>query len=469
MSQDILRMSAAQLLEHYREGQLSPVEVAKAMLDQIERLDKITNGFCLVDRETTLAYARDSEQRYQQNEAIGLMDGVPVAIKDVFLTPMWPTLRGSKTVDPKTTLGKTAPAVAALGRHGYVPMGKTNTPEFGWKAVTDNPIHGATNNPWDPNKTAGGSSGGNAVAVALGMAPVAIGTDAGSGLRVPASFCGLVGFKPSAGEVPHWPASSFGSLAHAGPMAWTVADCALTMNVLSESDHRDVNAIPRRHIDYTALLDRGVKGLRIAYSPNLGYVDVDPEVDKTVSEAAALFEELGAEVVRVDPGFSDPLGTFGHLFYSGAANAMRHLNSRKRELVDPELTKVASKAGSLTMLDYLGACDDARLLCERMTRFHLKYDLLLTPSLPITAFKSGREVPEDWPSTRWPTWTPFSFPFNMTGQPALSVPCGFDSSGLPIGLQLVGGRYNDALVLQAGHAYQQARDLTGQRPSLMQS
>jgi aspartyl-tRNA(Asn)/glutamyl-tRNA(Gln) amidotransferase subunit A len=467
MNQDLLRMTAVELRARYQSGELSPVEVAQAMLDQIERVDKTTNGFCLVDPETTLAFARESEQRYRQGSATGLLDGVPVAVKDVFLTPMWPTIKGSKTIDPASTLDKSAPATAALARHGYVPIGKTTTPEFGWKGVTDNPINGVTNNPWDPTKTAGGSSGGSGVAVALGMAPLALGTDAGGSIRIPASFCGIVGLKPSFGEVPHWPASPFGTLAHPGPMTWTVEDCALMMNVLTEADHRDTNAIPRRHIDYLAHLQDGVRGLKIAYSPNLGFVDVDPEVEQAVARAVDVFVGLGAEVMRVDPGFSDPLGAFGHLFYGGAANAMRDLGPKKRALMDPELVKVAEKASRLSMLDYMGAVNEAMALRERMANFHRKYDLLLTPTLPITAFTTGREVPEDWPSTRWPTWTPFTYPFNMTGQPGLSVPCGFDSKGLPIGLHLVGARYNDALVLQAGYAYQQAAPLTDQRPALI--
>lgn len=466
MSDDITCMSAVTLLRHYRDHTLSPVEVARAMLDQIERADGETNAFCLVDPDTTLGLARESEQRHQQGEGTGLVDGVPVAIQDIFLTPMWPTRKGSRIVDPDATLGKSAPSTASLARHGYVPVGKTNTPELGWKGVTDSPLHGVTNNPWDTEKTAGGSSGGSAVAVAAGMAPLGLGTDAGGSIRIPASFCGLVGLKPSIGEVPHWPASPFGTLTKAGPMARTVEDCALMMNVLTEADARDTMAYPRRNIDYLSRLQGGVRGLRIAFSPNLGYVDVAPEVEQALNDVAERFRDLGAEVIRTDPSFNDPLGSFGHLFYGGAANAMRDLSTRKKSMMDPELVKVADKASRLSMLGYLGAVNETMNLRERMAAFHRKYDLLLTPTLPITAFRTGREVPEDWPNTRWPTWTPFTYPFNMTGQPALSVPCGFDGEGLPIGLQLVGACYNDALVLRAGHAYQQAFPLTDRRPPL---
>ncbi|MBA3980974.1 MAG: amidase [Alcanivorax sp.] len=466
MNHALLSLTATQMLQQFRDGTLSPVEVAEAMLTQIQRLDHHTNAWCLVDPDTTLEYARASERRYRDGTPQGLIDGVPVAVKDVFLTPMWPTVKGSRVIDPATTLGKRSPCVAALERNGYVPLGKTTTPEFGWKGVTDSPLCGSTNNPWDPTLTAGGSSGGSAAAVALGMGPMALGTDAGGSIRIPAAFCGITGLKPTCSEVPHWPASPFGSLAHAGPMTWTVEDCALMMNVLSEADPRDSQAAPRRYIDYLAELNEGVRGLRIAFSPSLGYVDVHPDIEHAVTEAAETFRALGAEVVEVDPSFSDPLAAFGHLFYGGAANAMRDLSARKRALMDPNLVSVAEKAAQLSMLDYLGAVNERMALSERMAVFHTKYDLLLTPTLPITAFETGREVPRDWPSTRWPTWTPFTYPFNMTGQPALSVPCGLASNGLPIGLQIVGRRFEDSLVLRAGQAWQQARPEMLQRPPL---
>jgi len=464
MSGDLLRMTASAMVAQFKARELSPVEVTRAMLDQIQRLNGEVNAFCLVDEETSLAFARESEQRYVDGTPAGLLDGVPVAIKDVIQTPMWPTRRGSKVVDADAGLGKDSPPTRSLARHGYVPIGKTTTPEFGWKAVTDSPLTGVTLNPWDTGRTPGGSSGGSAAAVALGMCPAALGTDAGGSIRIPAGFCGLVGHKPTFGEVPHWPASPFGTLAHGGPMTWTVADCALLMNVLTEPDARDSFAAPRRGVDYVSAIEGGIDGLRIAYSPTLGYVDVTKEVAEAVSRAVGVLEDLGARVTQTDPGFAEPLAAFGHLFYGGAANAMRSFGPKKRELMDPQLVKVAEKAAQRSMLDYLEAGNERLAISERMALFHQRYDLLVTPTLPITAFSAGREVPEDWHSTRWPTWTPFSYPFNMTGQPALSVPCGFDSEGLPIGLQIVGGRFSDELVLRAGHAYQQAAPLTDRRP-----
>ncbi|MQX54878.1 amidase [Alcanivorax sediminis] len=468
MSKELLTMSAQALKAAYQTGALSPVEVCSSLLDHIEKHDDTLNAWCLIDRETTLHWARESEQRYQDGTSEGLLDGVPVAVKDVFLTPMWPTVKGSKTIDPESTMNKRSPAVAALERHGYVPLGKTTTPEFGWKGITDSPLCGHTNNPWDPSKTAGGSSGGSSAAVAAGMAPLALGTDAGGSIRIPAGFCGIVGHKPTFSEVPHWPASPFGTLAHAGPMTRTVADAALMMNVLTEADPRDSLAAPRRRIDYVHELHQPMKGLKIAMSPNLGYVDVAPEIDKAFKEAAKVFEALGAVVSEADPGFSNPLAAFSHLFYSGAANAMRDLGDRQRSLMDPALVEVASKAEKLSMLDYLGAMNERMAVSERMAVFHTKFDLLITPTLPLEAFDTNREVPKDWPSTRWPTWTPFTYPFNMTGQPALSVPMGLNSNGLPMGLQIVGARFDDARVLAAGHAFEQAQPFVHLPPMLQE-
>jgi len=468
MSKEVLTMSALALKTAYQTGALSPVEVCNTLLDHVEQHDQALNAWCLIDRDTTLQWARESERRYLDGNTLGLLDGVPVGVKDVFLTPMWPTLKGSRTIDPASTLEKRSPAVAALERNGYVPLGKTTTPEFGWKGVTDSPQCGPTNNPWDPAKTAGGSSGGSSAAVSACMVPMALGTDAGGSIRIPAAFCGIVGHKPTFSEVPHWPASPFGTLAHAGPMTRTVADAALMMQVLTEADPRDSLAAPRRNTDYLAALHQPMKGLRIALSTTLGYVDVNPDIEKAVLEAGRVFEALGATVTEADPGFSNPLAAFSHLFYSGAANAMRDLGERQRSQMDPALVEVAKKAEKLSMLDYLGAMNERMAVSERMALFHTKYDLLITPALPIDAFDTNREVPVDWPSTRWPTWTPFTYPFNLTGQPALSVPLGLTGNGLPMGLQIVGARFDDARVLAAGHAFEQAQPFT-QLPPLMGS
>src|SRR3954451_2546129 len=250
--------SAAALVTAYRERRLSPVEVAEAALARIAARDGELNAFCLVDGERALAEAGASEARWAAGAPAGLLDGVPVAVKDILLTRGWPTLRGSKTVDPAGPWDDDAPAVAALRRHGAVLPGKTTTPEFGWKGVTDSPLTGITRNPWDHSRTAGGSSGGSSAALAAGMVPLALGTDGGGSIRIPSSFCGLPGIKPTYGRVPAWPASPYGTVAHAGPMARTVTDLALLLDVLSAPDPRDWSALPPPDRSFLVGLEDGV-------------------------------------------------------------------------------------------------------------------------------------------------------------------------------------------------------------------
>lgn len=466
MSDALADMTATELLQHYRDRSLSPVEAAEAALARIREHNEAVNAFCLVDEETTLAAARRSEQRYRRTGPMGLLDGVPVAIKDVFLTRGWPNLKGSWTVDPSGPWEEDAPAVSALKRHGFVPLGKTTTPELGWKGVTDAPIYGVTRNAWDTERTAGGSSGGSASSVALGMGPLSLGTDAGGSIRIPASFSGIVGHKPTQGRVAIHPPSPFGQLAHPGPMSWTVEDTALLLDVLAEEDARDPT-LPANEVDFHASLEGGVDGLSIAFSPDLGYARVDDEVAALVHAAVRVLGELGARVEREDPGFSDPREAFDQLFFGGAAHALHGIPEHRHREMDPALVEAAGAVADRSMMDHLDALAERASLIQRMSRFHQRYDLLVTPCLPIPAFTAGLEVPEGSADPRWPGWTPFTYPFNLTGQPACSVPCGFTSTGLPVGLQLVGARHDDATVLRAAHAYQQAAPLTDQRPPLL--
>ena len=461
---DIAGLTAMEMLECFERGELSPMEVTEAALERIQLHNDTVNAYCFLDEQTTRAEARQAQERRRRKLTVGLVDGLPVAIKDVFMFRGWPTRKGSKIIDESPS-PVDSPAVASLRRHGFVPLGKTTTPEFGWKGVTDSPLCGDTRNPWDPTKGAGGSSGGSAAAVPLGMGALALGTDAGGSIRIPASFCGGVGLKPTQGRVPFWPASPFGQLAHPGPMTWTVQDAAHMMNVICEPDGRDTT-LPPNKVDFVAALKGGIKGWHVAFSPALGYVDVDPEVAEVVAGAVKWFEDLGAHVEEVDPGFANPREAFDRLFYSGAANALRTVSESQRREMDPNLVRVAEWAEQLSMLSYLAAINERAALIDCMSRFHERYQLLLTPTVPITAFESGLEVPPGWQDERWPSWTPFTYPFNMTGQPAISVPCGFTRAGLPIGLQIVGPRHRDEWVLRAAHTYQGIQPFTERRPAL---
>jgi aspartyl-tRNA(Asn)/glutamyl-tRNA(Gln) amidotransferase subunit A len=458
-------LTATELLAEYRAGRLSPVDAVKDALARIDEADKALNGFCLVDAERALAEAVESEARWRRGEPRGLLDGVPVSVKDLLLTRGWPTLRGSRTIDPDQLWDVDAPSVARLREHHAVIIGKTTTPELGWKGVTDNPLTGVTRNPWDTTKTAGGSSGGAAVAVAAGMGTISLGTDGGGSVRIPASFSGVFGLKPTYGLVPIYPASPFGTLSHVGPLTWTVRDAALAMDVLSGADSRDWSAGPRPERSFVSAAETGVAGMRIAFSPALGYVSVDPEVAALVASAVEVFTELGAVVSQADPGFADPVGAFHVLWFSGAAASTAALTDEQRALLDPGLREVCEQGAGFSAVEYLEATATRAALGRTMGEFHEQYDLLVTPTMPIPAFEAGIEAPRG--AGRWTGWTPFTYPFNMTQQPAATLPCGFTSAGLPVGLQVVGPRYADARVLAACAAFEQARPWHAVRPAVM--
>ena len=455
MSAELCSLTAAQLLDGYRTRTLSPVEVAEAVLKRIEEFNPRFNAFNFLSPEETLKSSKASEARWMAGQPMGLLDGVPVSIKDLLLTRGWPTLRGSKTVDPKGPWNDDAPATARLREHGAVLLGKTTTPEFGWKGVTDSALTGITRKPWNPQKTPGGSSGGAAAAVASGMGPLAVGTDGGGSIRIPCGFTGLFGIKPSFGRVPAWPLSPFGTVAHVGPITRSVADAALMLNVLALPDARDWHALPREPRDWRSGLEQGVQDLRIAFSPDLGYAKVDSEVASLVRSSIKVFEDLGAKIEEKNPGFENPEPIFRAHWFSGAAFLLQTV--KQKNLVDPGLLEVAAMGEKITAHEILDAQMKRGALGARMNLFHRDYDLLVTPTLAVAAFDVGREFPEN--NKRWTDWTPFTYPFNLTQQPAASIPCGFTRAGLPVGLHIVGPRYADALVLRAARAFETARPI----------
>jgi aspartyl-tRNA(Asn)/glutamyl-tRNA(Gln) amidotransferase subunit A len=455
-------MDALDLLAAYRERSLSPVEVAEHLLARVSSVDPALDAWCFLDPETTLDQARASERRWAAGAPEGRLDGVPVAVKDVFLTEGWPTLKGSVVPDPAGPWPDDSPSVSALRRNGAVLLGKTTTPELGWKGVTDAPASGVTRNPWDVSRTPGGSSGGSSAALAAGTVPLALGTDGGGSIRIPAAFSGVTGIKPTWGRVPHWPVSPFGALSHAGPMARTVADTALLLDVLAEPDARDASALLPDGVDHLAAIGGGVAGLRIAFSPTLGHVAVDPEVAELVAAAVGVLADAGAHVEQVDPGFDDPVEVFWVLWSAGAAQAVAADTPEQRSRRDPGLQEVCADGERHSAVTFIGALNRRGELASHMAAFHERHDLLVTPTMPTAAFEAGVEVPAGSTQRRWTSWTPFTYPFNLTQQPAASVPCGFTAAGLPVGLQLVGRRGADALVLRAARAYEEAR--TTDRP-----
>ncbi|MEV5962638.1 amidase [Kribbella sp. NPDC051952] len=457
-------LSASELIAGYRRRTISPVEATQAALDVIEQYDDQVNAFVLVDAEGALAAAKESEARWHSGEPLGPGDGVPTSIKDALWTRGWPTLRGSTMIDEAGPWDEDAPSVARLRETGAVILGKTTTPEYSWKGVTDSSKYGVTRNPWDLATTPGGSSGGSAAAVALGMGAWSVGTDGGGSVRIPAAFTGTVALKPTYGVIPLYPPSAFGTLSHAGPMTRTVRDAAVLLDVITGYDARDWSAMPTPATSFTSGLDDGIVGVRIAFSSDLGFVDNDPEVDALVRAAVQQLAAAGAEVIEVDPGFADPVDAFHILWWSGAAKVLEAYQVDDR--VDPGLRRVADLGTAYSASDFLDATSTRMELGQLMGRFHQQYDVLVTPTLPIPAFPVGQDVPDGSASPDWTSWTPYTYPFNLTQQPALSVPCGFTRTGLPVGLQIVAARHADSLTLRVGQAYQAATDWHRRTPTL---
>lgn len=451
-------MSATELVRLYSSGQLSPVEVLSDCLRVVERRDGRLNAFRFVADESALAEARAAQERWRSLQPRGRLDGVPVAIKDTFPVAGWSTMRGSRTPDP-TPATQDAPAIERLRRAGAIFVGRTTTSEFGWKGVTDSPLTGVTRNPWNEDKTPGGSSGGSAVAVATGMSVAALGNDGGGSVRIPAAFTATVGVKASHGRVPVWPGSVLGELAHTGPIARTTADAALLLDVLSGPHPLDwTSAAPA--VGFASSLPDGVQDLRVGVLTNLAPHSPDPAAARAMARAGSIFEELGARVSETSLPFADPVDAFSTQWFAGMGHTLAFLTPQQRELVDPELRSRVAEAGDITAADLFHAKTVATQLRETMGLFHEDYDLLVTPTVPIAAFDAGVSTPPGGRWRSWTSWTPLTYPFNLTQQPAISIPFGTNAEGLPLGLQVVAGKHRDDLVLRAAYAVEQASDLT---------
>jgi len=456
MSEDILSMSAAELTEQFRAKRLSPVEATRAALERISRLNPIYNAFVLVDEERALNDARASEARWARGEPAGLVDGIPATVKDLIVTEGWPTRRGSLTIDPAQPWKEDGPPVARMREQGAVFLGKTTTPEFGWKGVTDSPLTGVTVNPWDTRLTPGGSSGGAAVAAALGLGFLHIATDGGGSIRIPAGFCGLFGFKPTFGVVPVHPHSGALTLWHQGPIARTVEDAVLMLKVISRNDLRDWYRVPSRESEFDRAQDGDARGLRIGYSRTLGYANVDPEVASLVDQGVRRFEALGAQVEELDLRLEDPIEIMRPLWAVALALAVEPMTPEQRKLVDPPLLELADPGLTMSAIAYRRLEQRREAFARNMCLLHQTYDLLLTPQLAVPAFEAGTEVPRGSGRERWWEWSPFTYPFNLSQQPAATVPCGFTRAGLPVAMQLVGDKFADATVLRAARAFEAA-------------
>ncbi|MGI9255044.1 MAG: amidase [Thermomicrobiales bacterium] len=447
---ELWRWSALELAAAYRARRLSPVEVTESVLGRMERVNPAINAFVTPTPDLARAGARESERRFASGQPRGPLDGIPYGVKDLSPTAGVRTTFGSRVYEHHVP-DRDSPIVERLRRGGGVLLGKTNTPEFGWKSPTDNPLFGPTRNPWNPGKTSAGSSGGSAAAVASGIGPVAMGGDGGGSLRQPASFCGVFTIKPTFGLVPMFPPSVVSTFVSEGPISRTVRDGAMALGQIAGHDPRDLYSAPRQPVDYLAECDGDLAGLRVAWSADLGYAAVDPEVRAITEAAAWRFAELGATVELAEPGWPDPYPLFHTLFYGLVGGDVNELLGEWAGKLDPGLERIAELGRPLTAFDLAKAQNVRNALQLTLASFFERYDLLLTPTMTLPPFPLGIDFPDrvgGVPVTGM-QWTAFTFPFNLTGSPAASVPAGWTRSGLPVGLQVVGRNWEDALVLRA--------------------
>lgn len=470
---DLCYLPATGLARLIRRKELSPVQVVDAFLSRIERLNPAINAYCTVADELARQSAREAEASLMRGEPAGPLHGVPIAIKDLTPTAGIRTTYGSVVFERNIPL-RDSVFVERVKKAGAILLGKTNTPEFGHKATTDNFLFGATRNPWNTELTAGGSSGGSAAAVAAGLAPLAEGSDGGGSVRIPASACGVYGLKPTYGRIPmDNSVSKFSShtpfLNH-GPITRTVADAALLLSVVAGPDWRDPFSLPDTGDDYFRALDGKAKGLRIAYSPDLGYFEIDPGVRKISDDAVKVFCGLGCEVDIIDPGFKNPVeniqNVFNLMWCVYFATFYHDFLSRWESSLSPGVVAMIKAGVKVPAVDYKRLEMSRTALWNKVEEIFEKFDLIVTPTLAVPPFRLGIPGPSQIngrdvdPYSGWM----LTYPFNMTGHPAASIPCGFTGDNLPVGLQIIGRRFAENTVLKASAAFEEARPWAVRRP-----
>ncbi|HEY4044535.1 MAG TPA: amidase family protein [Rhodopila sp.] len=445
-------LSAEDMLTAFARRQLTPVDVLRAITERVARLNPGLNAFAVM-HPGALQAAGESTSRWRSGRPIGILDGVPCTVKDLVDLAGFPTRRGSRTTSADT-VPDDAPMVAGLKAAGALILGKTTTTEFGWKSPGDCPLHGITRNPWNPAYTTGGSSAGAGAAGAAGFGPLHIGTDAGGSVRIPAAWCGLVGLKPTYGRIPQWPASAFASVAVAGPMTRTVRDAALMFSAMARWDLRDPFCLPDDAGNWLDGIEEGVAGLTVGVLNNPGFdAPVDPDGIAAVERAAQLLADAGANVEQVDPRLPDIALPDTSLIFSrvwGAALARLVANTPTQlvGLLDPGIREVAETLGGMTAIEFMDSEATRAAAGHAMARLHQRYDLVLCPTVP--AGPPLADAPTVDPvRALWTEWAPWTFAFNLTLQPAISVPMGPRSDGLPNSVQIAAAKFRDDLVLRA--------------------
>ena len=470
MSADLSFMPATELAAAIRTKEVSSVEITEHFFQRIDRLDPQLNSYLALRRDDAMADARAADEAVQRGDALGPLHGIPISIKDLEVTKGLTTTMGSALFRDRVP-DVDSIVVERVKAAGAIILGKTNTPEFGQSGTTENELGEPSRNPWNTERTPGGSSGGAGAALAAGLCTLATGSDGGGSIRIPASFNGIFGIKPSQGRVPRYggygrPAANHFS--QSGPMTRSVADCALLLQVLAGPDSRDVTSLRQTPPDFSAGLQSGVRGMRLAWSPDFGYAGVDPEVLQVTEKAARLFEELGATVDTPNFALEDPFPAFWDVFATATYTSYGHLLEEHRNEFSYYGRRSMEHGEEVTGADLSRALYQVDQLGRQLEDFFDDYDLLLSPTMAVPAFPidqrpsviGGKQVEPFW------GYLPFTYPINMSGQTASSVPCGFSQDGMPIGLHIVGPRGSEAKVLQASAAFEAAQPWADKRPAV---
>ena len=443
---DLASLPAESMLAGYARQEFTPVDVLRAVTERIARLNPSLNAFAVMNPDA-LRTAHDSASRWLAGRPVGSLDGVPCTVKDLVDLAGFPTRRGSLTTSADPVV-EDAPMVVGLKAAGAVIIGKTTTTEFGWKSPGDCPLHGITRNPWNPAYTTGGSSSGAGAAGAAGFGPLHIGTDAGGSVRIPAAWCGLVGLKPTYGRIPQWPASAFASVAVAGPMTRTVRDAAMMFSAMARWDHRDPFCLPDDPRNWLNEIEAGVGGFRVGVLSKPGFdAPVDADGIAAVKRAAQTLADAGATVAQAEVELPDTSLIFGRVWAAALSRLVRGLGDRA-PLLDAGIRTVADQLGGMTAVEFMEAEAMRAAAGHAMARLHQRYDLVLCPTVPAGPPLADAPL-ADPVNALWTEWAPWTFTFNLTSQPAITVPMGLRSDGMPNSVQIAAAQFRDDLVLRA--------------------
>ena len=476
--EEICYMSACDMLEKINSQELTSVEITETIIERIEKINPLINAYCTTTFDLARETAKRTDEAVKKGESLGLLQGIPISIKDLIETKGIRTTFGSKLLENNVPLNDEV-LVRRLRDAGVVILGKTNTPAFGYKGETDNLIFGVTKNPWNLERTPGGSSGGAAGAVASGLGPIGIGSDGGGSIRIPSCFCGIYGLKSTFGRVPQnsmEKAGYFGTFVHDGPLVRYVKDAALVLDIIAGQDDSDRYSVPKPNYSYLERLNERPKNLKIGYSMDLGFAEaVDGEVEKSVMNGMQKFEELGWSLEKSKIKLRNPESLFLTIWSSGLGYGLAPFLKQWQDKMEPDFVELINRGLSYTAKELIIAEVQREMIYANVCRAFRKIDILITPTLSCPAFELGKSIFIDEETLKtdviiegkimtFTGWFPFTYPFNMSGHPAASIPCGWSSDGLPIGMQIVGKRFDELTVLQVSQAFEDIAPWQDKKP-----